>query len=43
MTTAIQDMKPVHAFFIIPECKAPYSIAQNLMIATLEQAIALLQ
>jgi predicted AAA+ superfamily ATPase len=43
MTTAIQDLKPIQAFFIVPECKVPYSIAQNLMIATQEQAISLLQ
>ena len=42
MTTAIQDMKPIHAFFIVPECKIPYSIAQNLTVATQEQAISLL-
>jgi len=43
MTTAIQDMKPTQAFFIVPECKIPYSIAQNLTVATQEQAISLLQ
>ena len=43
MTTAIQDLKPIQAFFIVPECKVPYSIVQNLMIATQEQAISLLQ
>jgi uncharacterized protein len=43
ITTAIQDLKPVQAFFIVPECKAPYSIAQNLMIATPEQAVKLIE
>lgn len=43
MSTAIQDLKPIKAFYIVPECKAPYSIAQNLMIATQEQAIALIE
>lgn len=42
MTTAIQDMKPIQAFFIVPECKIPYSIAQNLTVATQEQAISLM-
>jgi hypothetical protein len=43
MTTAIQDLKPSSAFFIVPECKVAYLIAHNLMVATLEQAITLLK
>ena len=43
MTTAIHDLKPIQAFYIVPECKLPYAITQNLMVATQEQAISLLQ
>jgi len=43
MTTTIQDLKPSHAFFIVPECKVAYSIAHNLLVATQEQAITLLK
>lgn len=43
MTTTIQDLKPSSAFFIVPECKVAYSIAHNLMVATLEQALILLK
>jgi predicted AAA+ superfamily ATPase len=43
MTTAIRDLKPIRAFFIVPECKVPHSIAKNIMIATPDQVISLLQ
>ena len=43
MTTAINDLKPIQAFFIVPECKIPYSISPNLMVATQQQATLLLQ
>lgn len=43
MTTAIHDLKPNQAFFIVPECRVAYSIAQNLMVASPEQAISYLQ
>lgn len=34
MMVTIQDLKPKKAFYIVPECITPYSIAENLMIAT---------
>jgi predicted AAA+ superfamily ATPase len=37
ITTVIQDLNPEKAFFIIPECVAPYSLNDNLFVATLEQ------
>ena len=43
MTIAIQDLKPILAFFIVPECKIPYSISEKLMIAAPDQVISLLQ
>jgi len=42
MTTVIQDLKPKQAFFIIPECVAPYSLSENLYVATFEQVLLLL-
>ncbi len=43
MTTAILDLKPAYAFFIVPECKAPYVISPHSMVATQEQAITILK
>jgi len=37
ITTMIQDLNPDKAFFIIPECVAPYSLNDNLFVTTLEQ------
>jgi len=43
MTIVIQDLKPQQAFFVVPECKLPYTIGDNLFVATLEQTISFLQ
>lgn len=34
MTITIQDLHPKRAFYIVPECPAPYTIAENQFIAT---------
>lgn len=39
MTTVMLDLKPQQAFFIIPECAAPYSLGENLFVATFEQVL----
>lgn len=39
MTTVIQDLKPKQTFFIIPECVAPYSLGENLYVATFEHVL----
>ncbi len=43
MNTAIQDLNPLQAFFVVPECKTPFSIAEKLMIATPWQVIEKLE
>lgn len=43
ITIAIQDLNPEQAFYIVPETKMPYSISNNLVVASLEQAISLLK
>jgi predicted AAA+ superfamily ATPase len=42
ITITLQDLQPEIAFFIVPDCKIAYSIDDKLMIATIEQALALL-
>jgi hypothetical protein len=39
MTITMQDLNPQKAFFIIPECRIPYTIGSNLFVATIEQAL----
>jgi uncharacterized protein len=39
MTTVIQDLNPEQAYFIIPDCVAPYSLSDNLYVATFEQVL----
>lgn len=34
MTITIQDLKPSKAFFVVPECPAPYNLSDNQFIAT---------
>lgn len=43
MTTTIRDLNPMMAFFVVPECKIPVSIAEKLMIATPWQVIEKLE
>jgi predicted AAA+ superfamily ATPase len=39
MTVAINDVKPLQAFFIVPEVAAIYSLSDNLYVATIRQAL----
>ncbi|MBN3034528.1 MAG: hypothetical protein JW861_03015, partial [Bacteroidales bacterium] len=39
MTMAINDVKPSVAFYIVPEVAAPYSLNDNLFVATIPQTL----
>lgn len=39
MTVAINDVKPSISFYIIPEIATPYSLKDNLFVATIPQAL----
>lgn len=43
MTITIQDLHPQFAFFAVPECPAPYSVAEKLFVVTPWQAIGMIQ
>jgi len=43
MTITMQDLHPQKAFFAVPECPAPYSIAEKLFVVTPWQAIGMIQ
>jgi predicted AAA+ superfamily ATPase len=34
MTISIQDLHPRKAFFVVPECQAPYTLAENQFVVT---------
>lgn len=34
MSITMQDVKPIKAFYIVPECQAPYMISDNQLVAT---------
>lgn len=43
MTITMQDLHPQKAFFVVPECPSPYSIADNLFVATPWQSIEIIR
>jgi predicted AAA+ superfamily ATPase len=43
MTITIQDLHPQLAFFVVPECHSPYSIADQLYVATPWQTIGMIR
>jgi predicted AAA+ superfamily ATPase len=43
MTITMQDLHPQKAFFVVPESPSPYSIAENLYVATPWQTIGMIR
>jgi predicted AAA+ superfamily ATPase len=39
MTITMQDLRPDHGFFVIPECPEPYTLAENITVVNPDQLI----